>query len=387
MKPASDNFSPSSLLARHRDHLVLAVVIAAGALSGFQSAIQGQPEWCYWEALATQPWLEVVGPDKMLFGYLPGFAALIRPFFALSQPLGLLLFLAINAGSCWGIAIVLKRMRDEKDRPLPMALVVMLAIPMYLSLQNNQVVAPAVLLALCGVIWIMRGNSWGALALAIAALIKTMPVTLLLPLVLVGHWRKALLAALAVASLSIGFYAASEGIGTGLEAHLDLPAQWSAQNPNRILTDGEIPSSYSDNMSLSAVMIGLRGILGDGPTLLVNLSWFVGTLLLTLFATVRSQRREHHPMAWLGLWLSWTVLAAPFGRYYYLLLLTPTWSWLWPRAGGVRSKPLNAIACWLVALVPLASRSTEVYVAITVITYVFAVKNLLAAPTATRSLH
>ena len=92
-------------------------------------------------------------------------------------------------------------------------------------------------------------------------------------------------------------------------------------------------------------------------------------------------------MAWLGLWLSWTVLAAPFGRYYYLLLLTPTWSWLWPRAGGVRSKPLNAIACWLVALVPLASRSTEVYVAITVITYVFAVKNLLAAPTATRSLH
>ena len=85
MKPASDNFSPSSLLARHRDHLVLAVVIAAGALSGFQSAIQGQPEWCYWEALATQPWPEVVGPDKMLFGYLPGFAVLIRPFITLFQ--------------------------------------------------------------------------------------------------------------------------------------------------------------------------------------------------------------------------------------------------------------------------------------------------------------
>jgi len=385
MSPADATSASSSFLVRHRDRLVLAVFIAAGLLKGFQNATAGRPDWCYWEALATQPWMEVVGPDKALFGYLPGFAPLIYPFIALPHQLGLLAFLAINAACCWGIGSVLKRSRHEPERPLPTALVVMLAIPMYFSLQNNQVVAPAALLALCGATWITRGSSWGALALGFAALIKTLPIVLLCPLVLLGHWRMALLAGLALASLSLGLFALTEGISTSLEAHLRVPEQLGAQNPNRILTGGEVPSSYSDNMSLSAAMIGLRGILGDSLTHFVNLGWFAGTLLLTIFATLRGRGRKLPPMAWLGLWLSWTVLAAPFGRYYYLLILTPAWTWLWPTADRSKRRRYTWLVCWLIALAPLTARSSGFYAPITLITYAACVAKALAWPVSTGS--
>ncbi|HIE69865.1 MAG TPA: hypothetical protein EYP98_06655 [Planctomycetes bacterium] len=72
-------------------------------------------------------------------------------------------------------------------------------------------------------------------------------------------------------------------------------------------------------------------------------------------------------------------------RYYYLLLLTPAWSWLWPTAERAKLRPYAGLASWLIALVPLASKSTEVYVAITVITYVASVAKVLASPTSTGS--
>lgn len=72
----------------------------------------------------------------------------------------------------------------------------------------------------------------------------------------------------------------------------------------------------------------------------------------------------------LALWLSWTILAAPFGRYYYLVFLLPAWWVLWPKTPAKGYTPLLLGALWFIALLPLASRSGSVFLVIVISTFI-----------------
>jgi len=352
-----------------RSSLLLLIGIVAGIWRAWQKGIAGRPEWSYWQQLATQSWQDVAGADTAIFGYLPGFALLVKPFFLLG-PLGLPIFLLLNALCAAGIVIMLRRhfrLGGEDAHP---ALLLMTAIALFLGLQNNQVVIPSMFLTMVGYFSIMNHSKRGAVALALAVLIKTLPATLFLLLTLIGRLRLAIATGLILGLLSLSLTAISEGWSVSFDAHLGFLEQVSAQNPNRALTDAQEPRSLSDNTSLSAAVVQLAPALGDTLPRILNLAIFLGSLALACYLSFASSRRlDNAPMV-LALWLSWTIMAAPFGRYYYLVFLLPAWWALWPKEPANGYAPLLLGALWFVALLPLASRSGSIFLVIVIGTFV-----------------
>jgi len=353
-----------------RGNLLLLVGIVAGIGRAWQKAIAGRPEWSYWQQLATQSWQDTAGADKEIFGYLPGFALMVKPFFLL-EPLGLVVFLVLNAMCGIGIIIVLRRHFQPDGESAHPALLLMTAIALFLGLQNNQVVIPSMYLTLVAYFSIVNHSKRGAVALALAILIKTLPATLFLLLTLIGRLRLAIVAALVLGILSFSLAGISDGWRSSLDAHLGFVEQVSAQNPNRALTETQAPRSLADNTSLSAAVVRLAPDLGNTLPRILNLGIFLGSLALACYLSfVSSRRLDNAPMV-LALWLSWTIMAAPFGRYYYLVFLLPAWWLLWPKApaGGYSSSALLG-ALWFIALLPLASRSGPVFLVLVVGTFV-----------------
>ncbi len=357
--------------------LLFATGIAVGAVRGYQKALGSRPEWTFWDQLATQPWESVAGADQPIFGYLPGFAVVLKPFFMLPSPLGLLLFLTINAASCVGILIILRGQFWNNGGRVHPALALMTAITMYFSLQNNQVVAPSLLLTLIAYFQILRNQKLGSIALAVAILVKTLPATFLLLFTLIKRFRLSFLAGVALLALSVLLSALTEGMDVSTHAHLNLLEQFRAQDPNRVLTDGVVPSSLENNTSLSSIVVQLAPYIGNTPAYILNLVIFWSTLLLACYLSFTASRRTRNPPLILALWLCWTIMAAPFGRYYYLLFLLPAWWLLWPKAALQRHAVAVTIALWLLALSPLASKSTTVFVALVVFTFLWSVKSIL----------
>lgn len=352
-----------------RSSLLLLIGIVAGIWRAWQKGVAGRPEWSYWQQLATQSWQDVAGADTAIFGYLPGFALLIKPFFLL-ETLGLPVFLLLNAMCALGIIIMLRRHFRPGGEDAHPALLLMTAIALYLGLQNNQVVIPSMFLTIVGYFSIMGHSKHGVVALALAVLIKTLPATLFLLLTLIGRLRLAIAAGLMLGLLSFSLTAISEGWRVSLDAHLGFFEQVSAQNPNRALTDAQAPRSLSDNTSLSAAVVQLAPALGDTLARILNLAVFLGSLALTCYLSFASSRRPNNAPMVLALWLSWTILAAPFGRYYYLVFLLPAWWVLWPKAPANGYTPLLLGALWFIALLPLASRSGSVFLVIVISTFV-----------------
>ncbi len=349
--------------------LLAGLGILAGIVRAWQKAAAGRPEWSYWEQLAMHPWQHVAGADKDIFGYLPGFAALIKPFFLLAHPLGLLAFLSLNAICSIGIVFILRQHFWPVGVQIHPAILLMTGISIFLALQNNQVVVPSMYLTLVAFFAIMANRLRGSIALAIAVLVKTLPATLFLLLALINRFRLAVIAGITLGVLSVSLSTLTDGLQTSFDAHLDFVEQVRAQNPNRSLTDSEPPRSIGNNTSLSAAIVQLAPALGPVVPRLMNLAVFVGTLALVCYLSSVSTRRLSNAPLVLALWLCWTILAAPFGRYYYLVFLLPAWWLLWPKypAGGY-SKPVLA-GLWFIALLPLASRSGAIYVTIVVVTF------------------
>lgn len=356
-------------LISDRSSLLLLFGIVAGILRGWQKAIAGRPEWSYWEQLATQSWQDVSGADKDIFGYLPGFALLVKPFF-LVEPVGLVVFLLLNAICAVGIIIMLRRYFRPDDERVHPALLLMTTIALYLSLQNNQVVVPSMFLTLVGYFAIMNHSGRGVVALAMAILIKTLPATLFLLLALIGRLRLAIAAGLVLAALSFSLAGISEGWRVSFDAHIGFVEQVSAQNPNRALADTQAPPSLSNNTSLSAAVVQLAPVLGNTLPRIMNLVIFLGSLALVGYLSFASSRRLDNTAMVLALWLSWTIMAAPFGRYYYLVFLLPAWWLLWPKAPASDHPVWRPGALWLIALLPLASRSGSVFLLLVIGTFV-----------------
>ena len=337
--------------------VVLGVVL--GVARGFQKTAKAWPEWIYWKQIATQPWESVVGPDRFIFGYLPGFALFVKPFFALPSPFGALLFAVVNAASCVGILLLLRAGIWKGSQRLHLALAAMTAITMYLSVQNNQVVAPSLFLTLLAYVLMMR-NAWlGSVALAGAILIKTIPATFLLLFTLIRRFRLAFLAGVIMLGVSVTASIMFEGVDVAMRAHAGFVEQVSAQDPGRVLTEGVTRRANSDNKSLSAAIVKLAPWIGNTPALILMRSMCWGTLILASYLSFFGIRRGCRSISILALWLSWTIVAAPFGRYYYLLFLLPACWLFWPKGPPSRhALPVQA-GLWSLALIPLASRSLD----------------------------
>lgn len=350
---------------------IYALVILAGALRGYQKGVDARPEWSFWSSLVANPLLEVAGEKTNIFGYFPGFKGLLKPFFFLPAPFDLLVFVLINALCGIGLLIFLRKLISSERGLESSALALMVGMPVYYNLQNNQVAVPALLLLMLGFAVLQNNFKFGVLGIASAILIKTLPSTALLFLVVTDRWKAGVTAGLLLLVLSLSLAVMSDDLDTSIAAHINLPQQFSAQDPNRILTSGDVPVSYSNNTSLSAVIVKTEEYIGAGAALLLNRLFFVASLLLTLFIVYTANRKGVDKTLLLAFWLSWTILAAPFGRYYYLLFLTPAWVLLWPSDLMQSGKINQRLALGLLAILPFAAKNTAVYTFLTLGTYAF----------------
>ncbi|MHC4955484.1 MAG: glycosyltransferase 87 family protein [Planctomycetota bacterium] len=349
----------------------MVITVGVGAARAVQKAGRAWPEWIHWWRVARQPWQSIAGPDKEIFGYLPGFAAIMKAVFAVPPPTRAYLFATLNALFCVGILVILRAWYWRSDRRIHLALATMTAVTLYMSVQNNQVVAPSMLLALVAFGLIMRSAWFGSFALACAILIKPLPATLFLLLTLIQRFRFALVAGVVTLAVSVASLAMTEGLDISVDAHRGFPAQLRAQDPNRTLTEGVRPITYSDNQSVSAAIARLGPWIGNVSALVLNRLVFWGSLLLASYLSFAAARRGVSPVVILAMWLAWTIFATPYCRYYYTLFLLPAWWLFWPK-GSPREHPARVhAALWCLALLPIATRTEYFgpYVLLSVMTF------------------
>lgn len=304
-------------------------IFLLGLLAGFGSGIRkwllDKPDWTYFRNYVENPLWETSGPDKMMFGYLPGFRAILTPFVALGAP-GYLLFALLNAASCAAVlAIVWRREKAGRNEPwAALWLAICSFVPVIFALQNNQIVAPAVYLALVGLALARRGK-WvsGGAAFALGVLVKSLPLPVLGYAVLAGHWRMVVVASAALVLGSLGLAALTDGWQESLRHHRAYPAQVSAQSPLRAIDPETAPKSFGNNRSPGAELVRLARATGVPAFAALHVVLAAGSLVLLSVLTIRGG--SHPDLLWprVAAWLAWVAAAAPFGRYYYLLFLVP----------------------------------------------------------------
>ena len=363
---------------------VLAGVLLAAGHTAYRAGLKDKPEWPYLRMMALLEPSESMGGDKMCFGYLPGFAAVVRPFFV-NETVGLPLFIAVNLASVVGIFALLRPWLKIDDGPSASdavnrlwrdgVLVSLLVAPAYLAIQNNQIVAPSVFLLLAAWRWIERGRwTWGASLLSLACLVKSLPLTLVGYLLLTRRFVTAGLTVAVLGVVSLVACAALFGVGESWRAHLHFPQSVRMQEPARALS-GEPPISYNDNQSLAAIIIQSSAMIGEHAAWLLRYGIFAISALVAGGCTWRFGRETGYERQTFLMWLAWTVLAAPFGRYYYLLFLVPVW------VGDAGLRKLLKRYPWLVSFPPLLmySKNEELLIAVFVLSFLASLRPFLVA--------
>lgn len=363
---------------------IFALALIMGVGMAVQRYRHGGAEWRHWRAFVLEPMDEVVGPEKHLFGYFPGAKALLVPFVRTGHA-GFAVFALLNVVSCIGALSLLDARiprgagppRCDVARPW---LLLCGSVPSYLAIQNNQIIAPAVFLALLA--FALLQHRWRALSgcvLAAAALMKTLPAALFLLLLLMRSWRTFLAAALSLALLTLGLSAMTEGVAGSIRHHRAWPGQILAQNPSVSEDEDGQPGSMAKNQSPSAEIARLAEL--TGTRLWVWLHRAVLLAATALLAAACLPASDNAASFWhkVAAWMAWIPYAAPFGRYYYLLFQVPAWYILGlrvleaPNAGRKR--------LWLLPL-PLVAAAAKNYTgvnAVIVSVTFFAILALLAA--------
>lgn len=344
--------------------LILAVT---AAWSAWVKGTGNTPEWTY-HRLAAQPVFEG-GLSIHNAGYLPGFAGFIAPFFRLPDPIGLALFIALGWLLCAVTVGLLYRdyWRADASRlgtGFSPWLAVWMILPLWLGVRNNQVMVwmMAPLLLAFAPSRDRRFGTNGAL-IAFAAVVKTLPLTLIPFLVVRRRLRLAVAAVLLSAMLSFLLAGWHFGWAESLQLHLDWPANAGGQDPLNALGAGGEPRFFSDNMSARAWIVRSATWIGAGAARWAAEGLLYGSFVLTGWMTWRrsGQRGMQRDLA---LWLAWIALASPFGRYYYTCMLLPAWCLLvrapasWLRAIG-----------WAGPVLALATRGDGLYAALAALTY------------------
>jgi len=119
---------------------LVACAILAGINRGIGKWCQGGVEWFHWKNLVYEPLADATGAEKPIFGYLPGFKALLVPFVR-TGPIGYFVFALLNGLSCLGIVKLIYSHFTVHDRS-PLALLwlsICSAVPIWFALRNNQI--------------------------------------------------------------------------------------------------------------------------------------------------------------------------------------------------------------------------------------------------------
>ena len=325
------------------------LAICAASVQALRSGLAGRPEWCYLRAAGSDA-AAMLGPDQPMFGYLPGVFGILRGLLSGGEVTGLVVLTACNGAAAMRLMQMICRglpgVFVEPPAKLRPWLHVLCAVTLVPAIRNSQLVVPSMLLVVYG----LRANRSlvRAALLAIAVVLKTLPAVLLGLLLVRGDVRTVRTALLVLAATSYALAALALGWHQAWYAHLDWPAQVSAHEPTAALRGAFVPS-LNDNQSIVAVAVRVA------PWWLAPaLPGLRYALLATLtFLTVAATWRHRHELdctSTLPVWLAYTVLAAPFCRYYYVPLLLPGLAYeLSQRAGGGRLV-LGAVATVLVCL-------------------------------------
>jgi len=219
-------------------HVIMACAVLAGLGRGVGKWLKNEPEWSYYRQLVYQPLAEVCGPDKPIFGYLPGIKNLLAPF-VLTEPAGYVLFALFNALACIGIYLFVHRhFTDAENNPIPRGtsllwLSICSAIPSWFALQNNQLVAPAVFLTLLAFSQVaQKRDILAGIVFALAIVLKTLTLPALLFPLLCRRWGVIVATTVSLVILSIGSDCMTEGMHGGIRNHLAWPSQVIAQTPS-----------------------------------------------------------------------------------------------------------------------------------------------------------
>ncbi|MDX2175605.1 MAG: glycosyltransferase 87 family protein [Candidatus Sumerlaeia bacterium] len=325
--------SPLRALSRGtvaRSTAPLWIAMAGASAEAVSKHARGRPEWSHYRDFVHDPLAVATGPDKDLFGYLPGAKALLTPFVE-SEPFGFALFLALNLCAVAGIFLIGARclLPATEDRALCAHrlwwLSVCLAVPAYFTVQNNQLVAFTVFLSMLSFALLARGIQFTAGGLlAGAILVKTLPLALVGLGVLRGRWWFAATAvSLALASTFL-LGALTDGWASTLYHHLAWGRMVALQHPLETFASGR-PLSMSDNQSPLAYMVELSVWLDSpGVAAAAALAMQVSGVALLAATALLAGRREAHWKLF-AVWLAWLAWATPFGRYYYALFWVPLW--------------------------------------------------------------
>lgn len=361
-------------LSRRVGWFSVSALVATAAWSAWTKGNSGKPEWIYHRLAAAPSFeggLEVHNP-----GYLPGFAGFIAPFFQLPDALGLALFIALG---CMLSAVTIGLLyrdywRDDAqpNRRFSPWLAVWMIPPLWLGVRNNQVMvwmlAP-LLLALASSRE-RRFATNGAL-IGFAAVVKTLPVTLLPFLVLKRKLPLAVSAGLFTLGLSLLLGGWHYGWVESFELHLDWPGNARGQDPLGALGAIAEPRFFGDNMSARAWLVRLADVFGESGVRWACHALLYGSLALSGWVTWRRCKQPGMALD-TAHWLAWIALASPFGRYYYVCLLLPAWCLL-TRA---RAPWLRAVG-WAGPLLALATRTEGVYPVVVALTYAAVVVHCL----------
>lgn len=304
---------------------VMALTLIASFVRGLEKWLRDKPEWFYYRKFVELPLVEAVGPDKAIFGYLPGCKALLSPF-VLTEPLGYIIFALLNVAACLGILILVHKNYTRPHQP-PISLLwlaLCTAVPIWFSLQNNQLMAPALFLTLCAFSRLRKGqNIQMGVFMAFAVLLKTLPLAVMMFPLALRRWKAILATGLILGFLSLGLATLTDGFNDSFWMHLSWPNQVSEQNPFNGLDEGSSPKSLGINQSPAAEMVRL--IQWSGIYELKYLYWMLVGVSLVGMLALSILPMDSDDIYWsrIGGWLAWVSFSAPFGRYYYLLFLVP----------------------------------------------------------------
>lgn len=313
--------------------LCYAIAILAGINGAHLKGTHGRPEWSYYRELTSLTLEEATGPDKMIFGYLPGIKAILSPFL-LVEPAGLYLFILANTIAVISILFVLIKAQgislSEPGHESYLAwLLVSSAVPSYFAIQNNQVVALSVCLMLFGLRQSNRDHEIRAgILLAASALIKTLTIPIFLLPLLLGKWKTSAIAFAGTIVLSILLATATDGIDSSLSMHRRWIPQVQAHNPEQVFFKHQTPVSFDNNQSMRAEITRFSAYIDSAfPIYLHNIGYY-GSLTLLILLTIKSRHLPECYWITVAAWMAWIAYGVPFGRYYYVLFLVPvvsTW--------------------------------------------------------------
>lgn len=303
---------------------VIGLSVLAGMIRATGQWVKDRPEWLYYRELVNTNLLDAMGPESPIFGYLPGFKALLIPFVA-TEPFGFFAFLLLNVLSCIGILVFVRTHfgSDRRDANGLLWLAFCSAVPIWFTLQNNQLVAPSVLLTLLTFSCMWKGREWSAgLLLVLAVLIKTLPLPILAFPLVRRQWRTVLVAGVALPVFSVGLAALTDGIDASVQSHIRWPEQVMAQDPAKLL-DGAEPNSFGSNQSPSAEVVRLARSLDIELLVWLPKALSIAALFFLAYLSIKRQADKATFWSHAAAWLAWVAFAAPFGRYYYLLFIVP----------------------------------------------------------------